>query len=309
MQESQNGKRPLHRSVRTHRLFALTLLVATFVYAQEPRRPPITGFSHVAFYTTSPDAARHFYLDLLGLDAGDQPGVYVVGRQCVALLAQKPPDPPSLLDHITFATPDAEGMRRYLQSRGVTVPFEVMKTTDGSRDFEVKDPEGNQIRFLQTAVRQKPQPKAISTQIIHVGFLVHDRAAEDKFYREILGFKPYWFGGMNEGHTDWVALQVPEGRQWIEYMLVDKGSEVTARRLGVLNHFSLGVSDMNAAEALLQQRGWTPTAGSRKQMGKDGKWQLNVYDPDGTRVELMEFTPKEKPCCSPFTAPHPGELQ
>ena len=41
-------------------------------------------------------------------------------------------------------------------------------------------------------------------------------------------------------------------------------------------------------------------------MGRDGKWQLNLYDPDDTRIEFMEFTPKEKPCCSEFTGPHPG---
>jgi hypothetical protein len=40
-------------------------------------------------------------------------------------------------------------------------------------------------------------------------------------------------------------------------------------------------------------------------MGKDGKWQANLYDPDGTRVELMEFQPVTDPCCSPFTAPSP----
>ena len=83
--------------------------------------------------------------------------------------------------------------------------------------------------------------------------------------------------------------------------------EVTPRHLGILNHFSLGVPDMKASAKLLESRGWTPTEGSRMQMGKDGKWQLNVYDPDGTGVELMEFTPTEKPCCSPFTAPHPTE--
>jgi hypothetical protein len=42
-------------------------------------------------------------------------------------------------------------------------------------------------------------------------------------------------------------------------------------------------------------------------MGKDGKWQLNVFDPDLTRVELMEFKPVEKPCCSGFTGPHPSQ--
>jgi hypothetical protein len=35
-------------------------------------------------------------------------------------------------------------------------------------------------------------------------------------------------------------------------------------------------------------------------MGRDGKWQLNLYDPDLTRVELMEFKPSEMPCCSPM---------
>jgi hypothetical protein len=41
------------------------------------------------------------------------------------------------------------------------------------------------------------------------------------------------------------------------------------------------------------------------QMGKDGKWQANFYDPDGTRVEFMEFQPVMKPCCSEFTASSP----
>jgi hypothetical protein len=42
-------------------------------------------------------------------------------------------------------------------------------------------------------------------------------------------------------------------------------------------------------------------------MGRDGKWQANLYDPDGTRVELMEFQPVAKPCCSSFTAESPTD--
>jgi hypothetical protein len=26
---------------------------------------------------------------------------------------------------------------------------------------------------------------------------------------------------------------------------------------------------------------------------------------DGTRIEVMEFTPTQKPCCHPYTATHP----
>jgi hypothetical protein len=42
-------------------------------------------------------------------------------------------------------------------------------------------------------------------------------------------------------------------------------------------------------------------------IGLDGKYQLNLYDPDGIRTEVMNFHATEKPCCSPFTAEDPTE--
>ena len=42
---------------------------------------------------------------------------------------------------------------------------------------------------------------------------------------------------------------------------------------------------------------------SPPQIGLDGKWQLNLYDPDGTRAEVMEFQPAVKPCCSILPPP------
>jgi hypothetical protein len=64
---------------------------------------------------------------------------------------------------------------------------------------------------------------------------------------------------------------------------------------------------MKKAQALLESHGWRPHGDEKAQMGRDGKWQLNVYDPDQTRVELMEFKAVQKPCCSDFTAPDPSE--
>jgi len=49
---------------------------------------------------------------------------------------------------------------------------------------------------------------------------VHSREAEDKFYKEILGFRAYWFGGMHPEKLDWVSQQTPDGHDWLEYMLV-----------------------------------------------------------------------------------------
>jgi hypothetical protein len=112
--------------------------------------------------------------------------------------------------------------------------------------------------------------------------------------------------------TDWISQQVPDGHDWLEYMMVGDGSttpldHVDARELGVLNHFSLGVKNMEAAVTTLIAGDRLSPRHDGPQMGLDGKWQANLYDPDGTRVELMEFQPVTKPCCSSFTAESPKE--
>ena len=43
------------------------LSIAAFAQQPTPVRPKITGIDHVAFYTTSPEANRHLYVDVLGL--------------------------------------------------------------------------------------------------------------------------------------------------------------------------------------------------------------------------------------------------
>ena len=42
-------------------------------------------------------------------------------------------------------------------------------------------------------------------------------------------------------------------------------------------------------------------------MGRDGKWQLNVFDPDLTRIELMEFKPAESPAAATLPRPIPAK--
>ena len=171
----------------------------------------------------------------------------------------------------------------------------------------MKDPEGNPIEFVQErpALIGRSAEKPVSKVMIHAGFVVHDRAAEDKFYKDLLGFHVYWHGGMKDDETDWIDMQVPDGTQWLEYMMVRDGQELSPRTLGILNHIALGVPSVADAAQLLRSRGWKPSEDEKEQIGKDGKWQLNLYDPDGTRVELMEFTPVQTPCCSSYTGPHP----
>ena len=65
-----------------------------------------------------------------------------------------------------------------------------------------------------------------------------------------------------------------------------------------MHHMALGAPSVDAAYKRLLDRGVTPT--EKPKIGRDGKWQLNLYDPDLTRAEVMEPKPVETPCCSAF---------
>ncbi len=282
-------------------------------------RPNISGISHLAVYTTDPAKAESFYVQDLGAVKGPDPenpaGVrYSFSATQFIEVLPLPAAPASInrLDHAAFNTSDADAMRRYLQAHGVEVPSNVTKGSDGSQYFEVKDPEGNKVQLVQPPAHPVPVAEnPLSSRIIHIGYLVHDAGAEDVFYRAVLGFRPYWHGGMKEDVTDWVSQQVPDGTDWLEYMLVHDSEKagipasMTQERLDVLDHFSLGVENMEKSVTLLYQGDRLTARHSQAQIGRDGKWQFNLYDPDGIRVELMEFQPAGKPCCSPFLLPSP----
>ena len=304
-------------NVRTALLIVSLLSLAPGAVCQE--RPKITGISHLAVYTTDPAKAESFYVHDLGATKGQDPENPAGTRysfsatQFIEVLPL-PAGPASVnrLDHAAFDTSDAEAMRKYLQSHGVEVPASVTKASDGSQYFEVKDPEGNKVQLVQPSANPgHVSENPLSSHMIHIGYLVHDPAAEDAFYRTLLGFRAYWHGGRQEGVTDWISQQVPGGTDWLEYMLVH-GPEKTGipasmsqEQLGVLDHFSLGVENMEKSVTLLYQGDRLTARHSQAQIGRDGKWQFNLYDPDGIRVELMEFQPAAKPCCSPFLLPSP----
>ncbi|HEX5185158.1 MAG TPA: VOC family protein [Allosphingosinicella sp.] len=299
-------------------LFALAALLALGAAPAPHGRPAITGISHLAIYSADLAASDHFYGFILGgrkaPDPEDAKGVryYFSPVQFVELLPLPPGQGQSRLAHAAYNTVDAARLRTWLGAHGTGPLSDLHRAPDGSLWFDAHDPEGNQVQFVQPGRHgDAASPRAISGRIIHIGYLVHDRAAEDRFYRALLGFRPYWYGAMHEGAVDWISQQVPDGHDWLEYMMVGPGSttpvdHVDARELGVLNHFSLGVPNMEAAVTRLLAGGRMSPRHDGPSMGRDGKWQANLYDPDGTRVELMEFQPTTKPCCSGFTAESPA---
>jgi catechol 2,3-dioxygenase-like lactoylglutathione lyase family enzyme len=309
------------------------LAVVSLTCAAQSPRPQIIGVSNISVYASDAAKAEQFYVHQIGLKKAADPenpnGVryYVNQEQFVEVLPLPADAGVDRLDHLGYLTANAEALRRYLGAKGVTVPDKVEHGRDGSAWFYVKDPEDNKVEFVQPATKllsmkdtaalyHVSDADPIGRRMIHVGMLVHDREKEDGFYREILGFRPYWHGGMHDDRTDWVSQQVPDGHDWLEYMLYhpadgspSSGSGVpqnmSQQQLGVLNHFSLGVGNMEQAVTKLFSEDRLGTDPPRPQIGRDGKWQFNAYDPDRTRVELMEYSAAAKPCCSEFTAENP----
>ena len=288
--------------------------------AQE--RPKITGVSHLAVYTSDAAATDHYYREVIGAakeaDPENPAGVKYAfsSTQFIEVLPLPANAGVNRMDHAGFNTADAEGMRKYLAAKGWKTPSSVTKGKDGSRWFAVNDPEGNKIEFVQPHASAKADvaPKVIGSHVIHVGFLVHSREAEDKFYRDLLGFRPYWYGGMTDEKTDWVSQQVPDGHDWLEYMVSGgPGTGIPAsmsqQTLGVLDHFAIGEHSVPDAfkKLVAENRLGNGRHDQAPKIGKDGKYQFNMYDPDGIRAELMNFHATEKPCCSAFTAEDPAE--
>ncbi len=296
-------------------LFAF--LLPALLHAQKPpSRPAITGISHMTLYADDIPKSERFYTQVIGWEqvpaAGAHSGVrfYANHQQYIEVVSPPRPGMIDRLEGFGFVTADAEGLRRFLGAHGVTVPANVTTEHDGSHSFLVHDPAGNRVEFTQLSSHPVPAPpdlsRRLSTHIVHLGFVARDRAALDGFYRNLLGFTLYWQGSAKPGNPDWVMMQVPNGTDWIEYMLYLPAAP-SRGQLASADHFSPGVVSIDELHKRLLARGWKPSGEEKPPLlGLDGKWQLDLFDPDGTRVEFMEFKPVGKVCCSEFTGRMPG---
>ena len=251
------------------------------------------------------DASRTYYRDVLGyeelLALKNADGALALTffkineRQYVELFPEREAGSDRFA-HYALEVDDVEAMRVYLKSRGVTVPDKVNVGRVGNTSFNVKDPDGHTVEFLKYGAdglmgkaKGTSMPAGrISTTMRHAGILVGSLSASMTFYREILGFRETWRGSRDGKTLDWVNLQLPDGDDYIEFMLYADLPEPGKR--GSQHHICLIVPDIEAAVATVRARaaqaGYTRAIEPRT--GINRKRQLNLFDPDGTRSELME---------------------
>lgn len=292
-------------------LSVAVLLMAVWMHATEGAgRPKIYGIAYVKVKVTDVEKSKAFYGGVLGLQSdGDSckgvanPCFSINESQHVELVRTDAGDKGPFLPEIGLATNSLEQMASYLTAKGIATS-KILRRPDSMKYLELLDPEHHKIVFVEgkASVAEALPPGAISNRMIHAGFVVKDGKAESRFYEDTLGFKVFWHGGFKEDETDWYMIQVPDGDNWIEYML-NIPATADHKELGIQNHFSLGVRDVQATAKELEARG-VKLAG-KPTLGRDGKWQLTLLDPDETRAEVMDFVPVEKPCCSEYTGIQP----
>jgi catechol 2,3-dioxygenase-like lactoylglutathione lyase family enzyme len=321
---------PAHRSGTAILGCALIVLLFTCLAAQAvpigkkkvPKRPRVLGIAGVTILVSDVAEARKLYLKLIDPDhsceycqAAPLPFLFLPSGQRIRFEKAPVPPPANLLAEVSFLTDDLEGFKKYFNFN--KVDFDEVKKKRGGEIIRLvlTDAEGHHISITDSYhlanaedvnAGLPPANPSNPVRIIHAGFVVNNRESADRYFVNELGFRPYWHGGMTEERDDWVAMQVPEGTDWVEYML-NISPDANKHTRGVMNHISLGVPDIHVIANQVTKAGIKLSEPPK--IGRDGKWQLNIYDADDTRVEFMEFKPVQKPCCSEFTGPHPGPKQ
>jgi lactoylglutathione lyase len=300
---------------------ASLILTTSEIDADQAGRPHIMGISHMALFVSDLGKARAFYEDFLGYaepyklkrdDGTDRIAFIKINEDQYIELFADPPKKDGHMNHISFFVDSAEEMRSYLASQGVKVPDKVGKGKIGNFNFNITDPDGHTVEIVQyepdSWTRQhkgKDLPDTrISIHMTHVGVTVGPLEPAMKFYRDVLGFQEFWRGSSSSTTLSWVNMRVPDGKDYLEMMLYKDSPD--AQQMGVKNHICLVVPDIEKAVATLEARPAYKDYGQKMviKIGVNGKRQVNLFDPDGTRVELMEpGTANGKPVPSSIAPP------
>jgi len=141
---------------------AVALLVTIFLDSSMPavevKRPHVLGVAHMALFVSDLQKSRAFYKDFLGFDepyvlkredGSDRIAFIKINEYQYLELFAESPRQDGRLNHISFLTDWAEGMRVYLASRGVKVPDRVGKGRIGNLNFNIVDPDGHTVEIVQ----------------------------------------------------------------------------------------------------------------------------------------------------------------
>jgi catechol 2,3-dioxygenase-like lactoylglutathione lyase family enzyme len=132
----------------------------------------------------------------------------------------------------------------------------------------------------------------ISTHLEHAGIIPSDFETAKHFWVDQMGFTVVWDYKKDGVRTNLLHLRLP-GPSGDHVELGNPVKPTAGKWIGVEAHAAFTVPDIQAADQQVLAHGYT---GELKPplFGADNRWQLNLYDPDGSRVEFTSPKPKGK---------------
>ena len=257
------------RFVRCLALF-ISFAGCSSIFAQQIERPPITGVAHISVKVSDLSKSLKFYKDFLGYEEAftmyNPDGsiflafMKVNDRQYIELTPTLKPGEADRLNHYCFETTNLPQLRDYLRSKAITVPDSLTIGRDKNLHIMIKDPDGHNVEFVQMvpgSLHDKAKgkflyDKRISDRMTHIGITVKNADKANKFYHDILGLSEIWRGGGTDSMPSWINMRVPDGTDYIEYMMVY--DEPTPERLHSAHHLCLVVPSMQKALETLRER-------------------------------------------------------
>lgn len=265
---------------------------------------PVMGIANVTFKVADLTKARAYYKGVLGFaeafDLKDRSGKVTSAYfklnddQYIEVVPTLKPGEVNREERVVFQSTGLDKLHALYQSRGLN-PSRIQKGPDGNPVFRVVSPEGNNLDFLQYVAGSRQakvrgkflSPDRISTHLWHVGIMTKDAATSGPFYRDKLGFTSLRFGTRG----DFLELPGRDSNTETKPPLTDTPAthvQYESEQWGAVNHIGIEVADMRATRDLLQKRGGFDDQRVRAHVGNNRHWLMFIFDPSGTRTELME---------------------
>jgi catechol 2,3-dioxygenase-like lactoylglutathione lyase family enzyme len=286
---------------------------------------PLAGLAGITFRVSDLDQARRYYQGVLGFAeaftikdaAGRVASVSfkVNDDQFVEVVPGLPPGGTNRQVRVIFQSTDLKRLHDIYSSRGLG-PTPVTQGPDGNPVFRVIGPDNATLDFIEYARGSQQmltrgkflEARRLSTHLWHVGIYTKDRESVTPFYQDKLGFARG--RDLPGGRGEYIETPNSDRNTETKFPPLDPNNPATRAQyerevMGAVQHMALEVSDMRAFRDAAQERGGFTDLQVRAHVGNNRHWLVHLFDPDGSRTEVMETAVQD--ALPPMTVMAPGK--
>jgi len=286
---------------------------------------PLAGLAGITFRVSDLDRSRRYYQGVLGFAeafslrdaAGRVASVFfkVNDNQFIEVVPGLQSGASNRQVRAVFESTDLRRLHEIYSARGLS-PTAIAAGADGNPVFRVMGPDGATLDFIeyvsgsqQVLARGKfLDARRLSTHLWHVGIYTKDRASVAPFYQDKLGLVRG--RDIPGGRGEYIETPSSDRNTETKFPPLDPNNPATRAQyerevMGAVQHVALEVSDMRAFRDTAQERGGLTDLQVRAHVGNNRHWLVHLFDPDGSRTEVMETAVLDT--LPPMTVMAPGK--